>query len=192
MNRKRIIVGVTGASGAPLALSVLRALRAQGVEIHLVLSEGFKRMLREESDIRPEKLAALADAVYMEDDLGARISSGSFVTDGMVVVPCSMKTLSAIANAYDENLLVRAADVCLKEGRRVVLVPRETPLSRAHLRNMLRAAEDGCAIVPPMLSFYAGEENLRAQIEQVTGKILLQFGLLHPEMQVWGEPRREL
>ena len=192
MNRKRIIVGVTGASGAPLALSVLRALRAQGVEIHLVLSEGFKRMLREESDIRPEKLAALADAVYMEDDLGARISSGSFVTDGMVVVPCSMKTLSAIANAYDENLIVRAADVCLKEGRRVVLVPRETPLSRAHLRNMLRAAEDGCAIVPPMLSFNAGEENLRAQIEQVTGKILLQFGLLHPEMQVWGEPRREL
>ena len=192
MNRKRIIVGVTGASGAPLALSVLRALRAQGVEIHLVLSEGFKRMLREESDIRPEKLAALADAVYMEDDLGARISSGSFVTDGMAVVPCSMKTLSAIANAYDENLIVRAADVCLKEGRRVVLVPRETPLSRAHLRNMLRAAEGGCAIVPPMLSFYAGEENLRAQIEQVTGKILLQFGLLHPEMQVWGEPRREL
>ena len=150
MNRKRIIVGVTGASGAPLALSVLRALRAQGVEIHLVLSEGFKRMLREESDIRPEKLAALADAVYMEDDLGARISSGSFVTDGMAVVPCSMKTLSAIANAYDENLIVRAADVCLKEGRRVVLVPRETPLSRAHLRNMLRAAEDGCAIVPPI------------------------------------------
>ena len=183
--RPRIIVGVTGASGVEMAHSVLLALRAQNAEIHLILSEAALRVLREESELRPEDLRALADHVYRNDDLAAPVASGSFMTEGMIVVPCSMKTLSGIANAYDEDLIVRAADVCLKERRKVVLVPRETPLSPAHLRNMLTACSDGCVILPPVLSFYSHGRTVEAQLEHLTGKILMQFGMVHGGFIPW-------
>lgn len=185
MKAMKLIVAVTGASGAKLAIHVLDALRAHNVEIHLILSEGAKKMALAEAGIGPDEFVKRGDFVYSEGQLDACISSGSFVTDGMIVVPCSMKTLSGIANAYDENLVIRAADVCLKERRRLVLVPREMPLNRAHLRNMLTAAEDGCVIIPPMLSFYAGCEDLESQLDQITGKILMHFGLDHAKMHVW-------
>ena len=146
-------MGVTGASGAEMALHVLRALRAQDAEIHLILSEAAKRVLAAETELRPEALCALADRTYRNDDIAAPVASGSYVTQGMIVVPCSMKTLSGIA-----------ADVCLKERRKVVLVPRETPLSPAHLRNMLTACGDGCVILPPVLSFYSPGLTVEAQL----------------------------
>lgn len=185
MGRKKIIVSVTGASGAELGLHVLRALRTQDVEIHLILSEGAKNVIRAETKLTEEDFTALADYFYADKEIGARIASGSFMTDGIIVVPCSMKTLSGIANAYDENLTIRAADVCLKESRRVVLVTREMPLNKAHLRNMLTAAEDGCIIIPPMLSFYVDADTVQKQMDQIAGKILMQFGLSHPAFQSW-------
>lgn len=185
MERKKIIVAITGASGAELGLYVLKALQLQDVEIHLILSEGAKRVIQAETIFTPEDFLALSDFHYPDTDLGARIASGSYKTDGMIVVPCSMKTLSGIANAYDENLIIRAADVCIKENRRVVLVPREMPLNRAHLRNMLTVAEDGGVILPPMLSFYSGADTVKKQIEQIVGKVLMQFGLTHPGFVSW-------
>ncbi len=183
--KRRIIVGVTGASGAEMALHVLRGLRAQEAETHLIVSRAALRVLRSETELSPEELYALADAVYDNDDIAAPVASGSFVTEGMIVVPCSMKTLSGIVNAYDEDLIVRAADVCLKERRRVVLVPRETPLSPAHLRNMLTACTDGCVVLPPVLSFYTGGLTVEAQLEHLTGKILMQFGMVHEGFVPW-------
>ena len=182
---KKIIVGVTGASGAFLAYHVLKALRAQEVEIHLILSEGAKVALPYETAHTEQDFCALADAVYSEKEIAAPVASGSCRTDGMIVVPCSMKTLSGIANAYDENLIIRAADVCLKERRKLVLVPREMPLNNAHLRNMLTTSQDGAVIIPPMLSFYMGDDSMQRQLDQITGKILMQFGLEHPGFTAW-------
>ena len=182
---KRIIVGVTGASGAQLAYHVLQSLRMQEAEIFLVLSEGAKLTIRHETSLTEEDFCALADRVYSEKDIAASIASGSFLTDGMSVVPRSMKTLSGIANAYDENLIIRAADVCLKERRKLVLVPREMPLNNAHLRNMLTASQDGAVILPPVLSFYMGANDMKRQLDQVTGKILMQFGMKHQGYTAW-------
>ena len=167
----RIIVGVSGASGVEMSLSLLRALRNANCETYLVVTEGARLTWSLETDIPIEELYNAADHVYAESDYAAVIASGSFVTDGMIVMPCSMKTLAGIANGFAENLLLRAADVCLKENRRVVLVPREIPLGRVHLRNMLSACELGCAIVPPMLTFYNGADSLQSQIDTVVGKV---------------------
>lgn len=189
---ERIIVAVTGASGAELGISVLNALRMHDVEIHLILSEGAKRVFLAETKLCLEDFKDLADFCYDEADVGACIASGSFLTKGMVVVPCSMKTLSGIANAYDENLSIRAADVCLKEKRRLVLVPREMPLNSAHLRNMLTASQDGAVIIPPMLSFYSGADTVEKQLTHITGKILMQFGLEHTGFVPWQGPREAI
>lgn len=132
MERKKIIVAVTGASGAELGLSILHALQVQNAEIHLILSEGAKNVIRQETPYKEKDYTDLADFCYDESEIGADIASGSCYTDGMIVAPCSMKTLAGIANAYDENLCIRAADVCLKERRRLVLLPREMPLNNAH------------------------------------------------------------
>lgn len=185
MEKRKIIVAVTGASGAELGLCVLKALRLQNAEIHLILSEGAKRVIQAETSFSPEDFTSLSDFCYSDTDMGARIASGSYITDGIIVIPCSMKTLSGIANAYDENLIIRAADVCIKEKRRTVLVPREMPLNQAHLRNMLTAAEYGCVILPPMLSFYAGADTVEKQMEQIAGKVLMQFGMTHPNFVSW-------
>ena len=127
----------------------------------------------------------MADVVHEDDNLGASISSGSFETDGMVIVPCSMKTLSAVAMGFAENLVVRAADVCLKEGRKVVLVPREMPFGKIHCRNMLTAAENGCVIIPPVLTFYNESMTIEGQIDHIIGKILMQFGLKYERFKPW-------
>lgn len=184
--KRRIIVGLSGASGAVLGYEMLKALRLHPeVEIHLVCTSGARRTLECESDISYESLTALAHFHHDEHDLAACISSGSFVTEGMIVIPCSMKSLAGIVSGYADNLLLRAADVCLKEGRRVVLVPREMPLGKVHLRNLAQAADLGCAIVPPMLTFYNGADTVEKQIDHVIGKVLLQFGLRHDAFRAW-------
>ena len=175
---RKIIVGITGATGVQLGIAVLRALASvEDVETHLVVSEGAKAVLERECDEKYEDLAAMADVAYDNGNLAAAISSGSFKTDGMIVAPCSMKSLSAIANAY--------ADVCMKEGRRVVLLPREMPMNRAHCRNLLRCAEDGYVILPPMLTFYNGCETTAQQVEHVVGKTLMQFGIDYAPFRPW-------
>ena len=182
----RIIVGISGASGAEMGHSLLRALNAHpGCETHLVITQGAKTTWKAESALPLEELGLAADFQYDDEDLGAVISSGSFETAGMAVLPCSMKTLSAVANGYAAGLLVRAVDVCLKEGRKVVLCPRETPLGKVHLRNMLAASELGCSILPPMLTFYNKPASVADQVEHIVGKILMQFGLKHESFRPW-------
>ncbi len=182
---KRIIVGVTGASGVIMSETLLRELKAAGREIHLIITEGARLTWELEVGYPMEALLGLADYVYREADYAAVVASGSYVTEGMIIMPCSMKTLAGIVTGYAENLLLRAADVCLKEGRKVVLVPRETPLSRLHLRNLAAAADLGCAIVPPMLTFYNGAGTVEDQINHVVGKALLQFGLTSRGFTPW-------
>lgn len=182
----RIIVGITGATGVVMGCRLLAALRQfPQVETHLVVSHGAKVTLSLESDLSLDELYVLADVVHEDDNLGASISSGSFETDGMVIVPCSMKTLSAVAMGFAENLVVRAADVCLKEGCKVVLVPREMPFGKIHCRNMLTAAENGCVIIPPVLTFYNESMTIEGQIDHIIGKILMQFGLKYERFKPW-------
>lgn len=182
----KLIVGISGASGVIVGYRLLQELQHHDdVETHLIVSRSAARTFELETEVTLEQVAAAADVVYDDGDLGALVSSGSFVTAGMVVVPCSMKTLSGIAHAYDENLLVRAADVCLKEGRKVVLVPREMPLNTAHLRNLLDARENGCSIVPAMLTFYNRADTLELQIAHLVGKVLMQFGIATTSFKAW-------
>ena len=182
----RLIIGISGATGAQMGQRLLEALKEYPeVETHLVISSGAEKVMAAETDMDPAAVRALADFSYDEHDLGAAISSGSFKTDGMIVLPCSMKTLSAIACAYDENLVSRAANVCLKEGRKVVLCPREMPLGKAHIRNMLTAADDGCVIIPPMLTFYSDYPSALDQVDHVIGKILMQFDLDYARFKPW-------
>lgn len=184
----RLIVGISGASGVILGVELLKVLRQMGgVETHLVITPHGAQTLRLETPYTLAQVQALADRVYSAADIAAPVASGSFRTDGMVVAPCSMNTLAAIANGLSSNLLQRAADVCLKEGRKVVLVPRETPLSRIHLRNMMLAAEAGCVILPPMLSFYHQPHSIQDLIDHLNAKILMQFGLLMPGFRGWKE-----
>lgn len=182
----RLIVGISGATGVQIGYRLLEVLSQRGdIEVHLVVSEGAEVIFGRETDVTMQEVEALADVVWSNRNLAATISSGSFVTDGMTVAPCSMKSLSAIANAYDDDLLVRAADVCAKEGRKVVLVPREMPMNRAHLRNMLQACEDGYVIMPPVLTFYNGCETTADQVDHVVRKVLMQFGLTHDRFKPW-------
>lgn len=183
---RKIIVGISGATGVQIGYRVLQALAGVGdVQTHLVVSEGAKVIFGRETDLSIKQVEALADVTYDNRDLAAPISSGSYRTDGMIVAPCSMKSLSAMVNSYDDDLLVRAADVCMKEGRRVVLVPREMPLNRSHCRNLLQAAEDGYSIVPPMLTFYNGRETTQQQVDHVVGKVLMQFGIDYDRFVPW-------
>ena len=182
----RIIVGVSGASGVEMSYYLLKALKSiENCEVHLILSQGAKTTWKLESNIPVEELLKLADCVHDEHNLAACISSGSFVTDGMIIMPCSMKTLAGIAAGYADNLTVRAADVCMKEGRKVVLVPREMPFGKVHIRNMKEASDLGCVIVPPVLTFYNGARTLEAQICHIVGKVLLQFGIDYDKFVPW-------
>lgn len=182
----RITVAVSGATGVEMSYYLMKALRSvKNCEIHLIVSSGARNTWKLESDIPIEELEALADRIHDERNMAASISSGSFVTDGMIVMPCSMKTLAGIAAGYAENLIVRAADVCLKEGRKVVLVPREMPFGKVHLRNMKEAADLGCVIVPPVLTFYNGPKTITDQINHIVGKILMQFGIAYDQFIPW-------
>jgi len=188
---KKIIVAMTGASGTMLGVRLLKALHETGeVETHLVISRGALAVLEDEDaaddgEKALRQVEALADFVYAEDNLAASISSGSFRTEGMIILPCSMKTLSGIANAYDENLIIRAADVCLKEGRRLVVCPRETPLSAAHLRNMLTLKQDGAIIMPPVFTYYSHPKTLEEMENHFIGKVMQQFDLSYPAFHPW-------
>lgn len=190
--KRRIIVGLSGASGVVMGYTLLKALRQHpALEIHLVSTKGARATLGCETDLSYEDLTKLAHVVHDEQNFAASISSGSFVTEGMIVIPCSMKSLAGIVSGYSDNLLLRAADVCLKEGRKVVLVPREMPLGKVHLRNLCQAAELGCSIVPPVLTFYNGADTVQAQIDHVIGKVLMQFGLTYDAFNAWEGTGRE-
>lgn len=183
---KRMIVGVSGASGAPLAAAFLTALRQTGGwESHLVMTQGARLTLGSEAGLSVDGFQALADVVYDPGQVGAAIASGSFRWDGMAVVPCSMKTLAGIACGYSDNLLLRAADVTLKERRRLVLAVRETPLSAIHLRNMLSLTEMGAVILPPVLTYYHQPRTVADMTRQFTGKLLDQFGIPMPGYGRW-------
>lgn len=185
----RLIIGISGASGVLMGYRMLLVLKSiGGIETHLVLSEGAVKNFQCETEISRREVEALADVVHDNKNMAALISSGSFVTDGMIVIPCSMKTLSGIAHGYASNLLLRAADVCLKEGRKVVVVPREMPFGKVHLKNMLEAKDNGCIIVPPMLTFYNGAESLEEQMDHVIGKVLMQMGIKYDKFVPWKEP----
>ena len=182
----RIIVGVTGATGVEMSDYLLKALKAVPDFLsYLVVSSSAELTWGLECKRPLQELYDLADVIYDEKDMAAAIASGSFVTDGMIIMPCSMKTLAGIVTGYADNLILRAADVCLKEGRKVVLVPREMPLSRIHLRNLKEAADCGCVIVPPMLTFYSGARTMEGQIDHIIGKILLQFGITYDKFIPW-------
>jgi 4-hydroxy-3-polyprenylbenzoate decarboxylase len=174
----RLIVAVTGASGAIYGIRLLEALRkARGVEVHLILSRGGKLTIGVETGWKVKDVEALADVVHSDQDLAASISSGSFRTAGMIVAPCSIKTLSGIAHSYADSLVVRAADVVLKEGRKLVLMPRETPLHAGHCRLLLRAAEIGAVIAPPMPAFYNAPKTLDDVIDHNIGRVLDLFDI---------------
>ena len=182
----RLIAGISGASGSLLGYHLLKALREfPQVETQLIITEGAKETLAWETNLKEEDFTALADVVYENNNLAASISSGSYPTDGMIIVPCSMKTVAGIVSGYADNLLLRAADVCLKEERKLVLVPREMPLSRIHLRNLKEAADYGCSIVPPMLTFYNGADSLERQMDHIVGKVLARFGLDYSKFVPW-------
>ncbi|MBD5607170.1 MAG: UbiX family flavin prenyltransferase [Candidatus Eremiobacteraeota bacterium] len=183
---RRIVVGVSGASGSAYAFAALRALRAHpDVEIHLVLSAQARKTMELETDHVAADFEALAHVVYRDEDLGAAISSGSFLTDGMLVIPCSMKSASAIAFSLNANLLVRAADVCLKEKRKVVLVVRETPLHLGHLRTLTQLAEIGAVLLPPIPAMYAKPKSVDDIVNHTVGKALDQFGLPNDLFKRW-------
>ena len=186
MPRQRLIIGVSGSSAPQLAWTTLRALHHHpDIETHLVISRGANATIRLEMGAERADFEALADVVYDPDDLGAAISSGSFRTIGMVVVPCSMKTLAAIAAGTSTDLLSRAADVCLKERRRLVLVARETPLNLIHIRNMETVTLAGATVLPPVAAFYHRPKTIDDLVAQTSGKILDQFGIAHQLFQRW-------
>ncbi|MFI9583649.1 bagremycin/ferroverdin biosynthesis UbiX family decarboxylase BagM/FevK [Streptomyces sp. NPDC052236] len=182
----RLIVGMTGATGAVLGVRLLTELRGNPqVETHLVLSRWARATVELETGLSAREVAALADVTYSPDDQGAAISSGSFPTDGMVIIPCSMKTLAGIRAGYAEGLMARAADVTLKERRRMVLVPRETPLSEIHLENMLALARMGAAIVPPMPAFYNHPHTVEDIVDHIVARVLDQFGIQSAAARRW-------
>ena len=186
----RIVIGLAGSSGPIYGIRILEVLRQLGVDTHLVVSDGARQTIPLETGGRwtVEKVQALATVVYDNRDLAASISSGSFLTDGMIVAPCSMKTVAAIAHSFSQDLLARAADVTLKERRKLVLVPRETPLHLGHLRNMVSASEIGAVILPPVPAFYHGPSTIDDLINQTVGKVLDQFHIEHALFRRWRSP----
>lgn len=184
---KRIVVGIAGASGVIYGIRLLQQLKKTDFESHLVISDAGKLNIEIETGHSIRQVKALADAVYDHRDTAAALASGSFLTAGMVVVPCTIKTLSGIANSYTENLLVRSADVNLKEKRKVVLVVRETPLHKGHLRLMSMAADLGAHILPPVPSFYHQPKTIEDIIDQTIGKIFDYFDIRHDLFQRWGD-----
>ncbi len=170
-----LVVGITGASGVIYGVELLKALQKTDVETHLILSESAGRNLAIETNHSIKEVRALADVVYRNKDVGAAVASGSFLTRGMVVVPCTIKSLSGIAYSYADNLITRAADVTLKEKRTLVMMVRETPLHKGHLEMMARCADLGATILPPMPSFYHGPQCIQDIINQSIGKVLHQM-----------------
>ncbi|TDE00662.1 UbiX family flavin prenyltransferase [Jiangella asiatica] len=182
---RRLIVAITGASGSILGVRMLERLREFDVETHLVVTAWGGRTLEHETNWSLAEVRQLADVVHRPGDLGATISSGSFHTDGMMVAPCSVKTLAAIAAGYAEDLVARAADVVLKERRRLVLLVREAPLSEIHLENMLKLARMGVSILPPVPGFYARPKTLEEAVDHIVTRALDQVGLVSQQSPRW-------
>ena len=184
--KKRLIVGITGATGAVYGVKILETIReVPELESHVVLSEAGALNLWHELKMRRRELEKIADAAYHPNDIAAAIASGSFLTEGMVIAPCSMKTLAAVAHAHSDDLLSRAADVVLKERRRLVLLPRETPLNLAHLRNMIAVSEMGGIIFPPVPAFYALPKSIDELVAHTVARVLDLFGVHSPKLARW-------
>lgn len=189
---RRIVVGISGASGPHYGVRMVEVLREHtDVEVHLILSKGARATIEFEMERDPDELLALAHVVHDERNLAASIASGTFVTDGMVVAPCSIKTLSAVANSFNDNLIVRAADVCLKERRPLVLLVRETPLHLGHLRLMEQATQAGAVVLPPVTAFYHRPQTIADLIDHTVVKTLDQFGIHLDLIDRWSGPPRD-
>jgi flavin prenyltransferase len=183
---RRVIVAITGASGAIYGIRALELLRGvDDVETHAIVTPSAQRTIAHETDYGPDRVRDLADHHHHPRDIGAALSSGSFVTTGMLVAPCSIKTLSGIANSYNEELVVRAADVCLKERRRVVLLLRETPLHAGHIDLMARATANGAIIMPPVPAFYALPRSLDDVVNQTVSRALELLDVVIPGIKRW-------
>ena len=182
---RRLVVGITGATGIVYGIRLLERLREAGVETHLVISKWGGRTLLHESTYTKEQVERLAGAVYAPGDMGAAIASGSFRNDGMIIAPCSAKTLAAIAHGFGDNLIHRAADVMLKERRRLLLAVREAPLSDIHLENMLKLSRMGAVILPPVPAFYNNPRTLEEVIDHTVARMLDQFAIDVPGMPRW-------
>ncbi len=183
----RLVVGISGASGVIYGIRLLELLKGLPVESHLVMSKAAEMTLAYETDLKVAQVQALADAAYAPADIGAAIASGSFRTLGMVVAPCSIRSMAEIACGTTTSLLTRAADVTLKERRRLVLMVRETPLHSGHLRSLLQLSEMGAVIAPPVPAFYAGPKTLDEMVDQTVGRVLDLFGLDSGKVSRWGE-----
>ncbi|MCP4683135.1 MAG: UbiX family flavin prenyltransferase [Desulfobacterales bacterium] len=185
--QKRIVIGIAGASGVIYGVKMLELLKNKRVETHLIISEAGKQNISIETEYKVGEVEAMATYCYDNKDVGAAPASGSFLTEGMVVIPCTVKTLSGIANSYNDNLLVRASDVTLKEKRKLVLVVRETPLHKGHLHLMTTAADMGAHILPPIPSFYHMPKTIEDIINQTIGKVFDYLGIEHNLFRRWGE-----
>jgi len=184
---RRLVVGISGASGAVLGIRLLEILQTMEIETHLILSHAARVTIAQETGRAISEVQALADVNYNPADIGAPIASGSFETMGMVIIPCSIKTLSAVANSYADDLLSRAADVSLKEGRPLILVVREAPLHLGHIRLMGLAAEAGAVIFPPVPAFYTSPQNLDDIITNIAGRVLARLGVSNEWYARWRE-----
>ncbi len=187
-----LLVAMTGATGAIYGVRLLETLYELGVEAHLIVSRWAEATIKTETERRPEDLRALAAVVYDEEDLAAPPASSAFETAGMIVAPCSMRTLAAVANGLSDNLIQRAADVHLKERRKLVLLVRESPLSVIHLENMLRVAKAGAVVAPPVPAFYAKLRSLDDMVDHTVGRALDQLGVEHERIRRWGARRAVL
>lgn len=186
---KRLVVGMSGATGAIYGIRLLEALAETDIEAHLVISNAARRTITMETTWSVDDVISLAHTCYDIRDIGANISSGSFLVEGMVVIPCAMKTLSGIAHSYNDNLLVRAADVNLKEGRKLVVVARETPFHKGHLNLMMQLADLGATILPPVPAFYCLPQTLDDIINHLVGKVLDMFHIENRMFQRWGSTK---
>ncbi|KAI2778453.1 Phenylacrylic acid decarboxylase [Daldinia loculata] len=190
-DRKRIIIAITGATGAYIAIRLLQTLRRLNVETHVIISKWAGETIKWETDYTVAAVRALADHAYSPYDLAAPIYSGSYHIDGMIVAPCSMRTLAAINAGICDDLITRAADVCLKERCRLVLAVRETPFSEIHLRNMLGVTSAGAIVAPPVVGFYTRPSSVEQVVEQMTGRLLDLFGLDAKDFVRWEGMRKE-
>lgn len=189
MDRKRIVVGISGASGVVYGVRLLEALSHLNVETHLVMSKSAKVTLVHETNLKVSEVFAKADFVYQSEDIGAAISSGSFLTMGMIVAPCSIRTLGEIASGVTSTLLSRAADVALKDRRQLVLMVRETPLHLGHLRSMVQATEAGAIIMPPVPAFYAKPNSIDEMVDHSIGRVLDMFEIENSLVKRWGNSK---
>jgi 4-hydroxy-3-polyprenylbenzoate decarboxylase len=183
----RFVIGISGASGVVYGIRILEILKSMSIETHVILSTWGLKNIEIETGKTVEYVSSLSTKLYSNDSLAAPMSSGSFIHAGMIIVPCSMKTLASIANGHDDTLISRAAGVTLKESRRLVVVPRETPISRIHLINMLNLCDAGAIILPAMPGFYHNPVSLKDIIDQLVGKILDQFYIKHNLTRRWGD-----